>query len=193
LQKEPVRGRGCLSVDGTNTRSQHESVTNNSNIYGGNNNNPSATGCNRSNRSIQEEMSSISGLHHAAQHPFSTMGLTLLGKHSEIKSFHQHSPETNGMKDLLSPSLSSGRADGDNVGPMSSMVKEEPEFYETICCWVGCDRGDLQSQDALVKVGINKHQLNCFNKFNSSFVYKFTLITDIKIGTFLISILMDIN
>ena len=111
-------------------------------------------------------MSSIPGLHHATQHPFSTMGLTLLGKHSDVKSFHQHSPETNGMKDLLSPSMSSGRADGDSVRPMSSMVKEEPEFYETKCHWDGCDRGDLQSQDALVKVGTYKHQLNCFNKFN---------------------------
>ena len=54
------------------------------------------------------------------------------------------------MKDLMSPSLSCGRNDGDNIG--SATVKEEPEFYETICHWVGCDRGDLQSQDALVKV-----------------------------------------
>ena len=152
MQKEPGRGRGCLSVDGSNTRSQNESVTNNSNIFGGNNNNHSATVCNRSNRSIQDEMNSISGLHHAAQHPFSTMGLTLMGKHNDVKSFHQHSPERNGMKDLLSPGMSSGRADGDNIGAMTSMVKEEPEFYETICHWDGCDRGDLQSQDALVKV-----------------------------------------
>ena len=136
-------------------------------------------------------MSSISALHHG---PFSTMGLTLMGKHNDVKSFHQHSPETNGMKELLSPSMSSGRADGDNVGPMSSMIKEEPDIvYETICCWVGCDRGDLQTQDGLVKVGIYKHHLNYFNKFDSSFINKFTLITDIKIGTCLISILMDIN
>ena len=98
---------------------------------------------------MQDDMSSISGLHHAAaQHSLTSMGLTLMGKHNnDSKSFHHHhSPESNGMKDLLSPSMSSG---GDNVG---SMVKEEPEFYETICHWVGCDRGDLQSQDALVKV-----------------------------------------
>ena len=69
-------------------------------------------------------MSSIPGLHHATQHPFSTMGLTLLGKHTtDVKHFHQHSPETNGMKDLLSPSMSSGRADGDNVD-RKSVVRE---------------------------------------------------------------------
>lgn len=135
-------------------------MTNNGNIFGGgNNNNHSTTGCNRNSngRSMQDDMSSISGLHHAAaQHSLTSMGLTLMGKHNnDSKSFHHHhSPESNGMKDLLSPSMSSG---GDNVG---SMVKEEPEFYETICHWVGCDRGDLQSQDGLVKVGIYKHHLN---------------------------------
>ena len=134
-----------------NSRTQHDSVTNNSNIFGGNNNNHST---NRSSRNMQEDMSSITGLHQTSQHSFSNIsGLALLGKHgSESKhGFHSHhSPETNGMKDLMSPGLSSGRNDGDNMG--SAMVKEEPEFYETICHWVGCDRGDLQSQDALVKV-----------------------------------------
>ena len=106
-------------------------------------------------------MGSISGLQHAAQHSFSTMGLTLMGKHNnDGKSFHHHNPDANGMKDLLSPSMSSGN--GDNIGSMSSAVKEEPEFYETICHWVGCDRGDLQSQDGLVKVGNYKYYLNCF-------------------------------
>ena len=31
-------------------------------------------------------------------------------------------------------------------------VKEEPDFIETTCKWMGCDRGDLITQDALVKV-----------------------------------------
>merc|ERR1712223_985187 len=86
-----------------------------------------------------------------------------MGKHNnDSKSFHHHhSPESNGMKDLLSPSMSSG---GDNIG---SMVKEEPEFYETICHWVGCDRGDLQTQDELVRhlnedhIGQNKKSFVC--------------------------------
>ena len=66
---------------------------------------------------MQDDMSSISGLHHAAaQHSLTSMGLTLMGKHNDVKSFHQHSPERNGMKDLLSPGMSSGRADGDNRG-----------------------------------------------------------------------------
>jgi hypothetical protein len=168
IKKEPGRcGRGGLSVDGSHNRTQNESVTNNGNIFGGgNNNNHSTTGCNRNSngRSMQDDMSSISGLHHAAaQHSLTSMGLTLMGKHNnDSKSFHHHhSPESNGMKDLLSPSMSSG---GDNVG---SMVKEEPEFYETICHWVGCDRGDLQSQDGLVKhlnnehIGANKKSFVC--------------------------------
>ena len=101
-------------------------------------------------------MNNISGLHHTSQHSFSNIsGLALMGKHENKHNFHSHhSPsETNGIKDLMSPSMSSGRNIGDNnIG--SAMVKEEPEpeFYETICNWVGCDRGDLQSQDALVKV-----------------------------------------
>ena len=143
FKKEPSRG--------LNSRSQHESLTNNSNIFGGNNNNHST---NRSNRNMQEDINSITGLHHTSQHSFSNIsGLALMGKHSSENKhgFHNHhSPETNGMKDLMSPSLSSGRNDGDSIG--SAIVKEEPEFYETICHWVGCDRGDLQSQDALVKV-----------------------------------------
>lgn len=32
-------------------------------------------------------------------------------------------------------------------------VKDEPpDFVETHCHWVGCDRGELGSQEALVKV-----------------------------------------
>ena len=103
---------------------------------------------------MQEDMSGITGLHHTSHHSFSNIsGLPLMGNHSSENKHgfrNHHSPETNGMKDLMSPSLSSGRNDGDNIG--SAIVKEEPEFYETICHWVGCDRGDLQSQDALVKV-----------------------------------------
>ena len=170
LQKEPGRGKCGLSGDESNNlRTTNESVTNNGgNIFGGNNNNHSTTGCNRSNRSMQDDMNSISGLHHAAaQHSFSAMGLTLMGKHNEGKNNFQHhhnSPESNGMKGLLSPSMSTGRTEGDNV-----MVKEEPEFYETVCNWVDCDRGDLQSQDGLVKVRTYKHNLNCVNQFDFYF------------------------
>ena len=141
-------------MDGSSRCAQNESVTNNTNIFGGNNNNHSTSGCNRSNRSMHEEMGSLTGLQHASQHSFSTMGLTLMGKHNDGKSFHHHNRESNDTKNLLSPSMGSGRLEGvENVGSMTAMVKEEPEFYETICHWVGCDRGDLQSQDGLVKVG----------------------------------------
>ena len=58
-------------------------MTNNGNIFGGgNNNNHSTTGCNRNSngKSMQDDMSSISGLHHAAaQHSLTSMGLTLMG------------------------------------------------------------------------------------------------------------------
>ena len=110
-------------------------------------------------------MGSVSGLQHG-QHSFSTMGLTVMGKRSDAEKFHHLNPESNGMKSLLSPRMSTVRGDGDNLGSMSSMVKEEPEFfYETICGWIGCDRGDLQTQDALVKVRAYKYYLNCCNQF----------------------------
>ena len=30
--------------------------------------------------------------------------------------------------------------------------EEEKEFYETVCHWVNCDKGDFGTQDNLVKV-----------------------------------------
>ena len=40
----------------------------------------------------------------------------------------------------------------DPTGASSALIKDEPDFIETTCKWIGCDRGDLITQDALVKV-----------------------------------------
>ena len=42
-------------------------------------------------------------------------------------------------------------------GQADAIIKEEPgepDFVETVCGWVGCDR-DLHTQEALVKVGFS--------------------------------------
>ena len=39
-----------------------------------------------------------------------------------------------------------------SIGGASCLIKDEPDFIETTCKWIGCDRGDLITQDALVKV-----------------------------------------
>ena len=132
-------------------------------MFGGNNNNQASTSCNRSHRTVHHETFGIAGVQHA-QHSFSTMGLTGMGKNNDAENFHHLSPESNGIKSLLSPRMGTGRGEGDNIESMSSIVKEEPEFYETACHWVGCDRGDLQTQDALVKVTAYKYYLNCTNQ-----------------------------
>ena len=132
-------------------------------MFGGNNNNQASTSYNRSNRPVHHETFGTSGLQHT-QHSFSTMGLTGIGKNNDAENFHHLSPESNGIKSLLSPRMGTGRGEGDNIESMSSMVKEEPEFYETVCHWVGCDRGDLQTQDALVKVMAYIYYLNSTNQ-----------------------------
>ena len=66
--------------------------------------------------------------------PDGLYNLIRIGKNNDAENFNHLSPESNGIKSLLSPRMGTGRGEGDNIESMSSMVKEEPEFYETVIC-----------------------------------------------------------
>ena len=67
-------------------------------------------------------------------------------------------------------SSSAGPHAGPNVQgaciPGDTIIKEEPDFFETHCHWIGCDR-DLHTQEQLVKVLYKSYYPSIYSSFTS--------------------------
>ena len=120
---------------------------------------------------------------HLFQHePGSTTGnceptTTISTSHHRISSRHP------GM--LGGISSSAGPHAGPNVQgaciPGDTIIKEEPEFYETHCHWNGCDR-DLHTQEQLVKVLYKSYYPSIYNSFTSLWYLESPFVFIVKLS-----------
>eukprot|EP00094_Tigriopus_californicus_P003367 TCALIF_03238-PA protein Name:"Similar to ci Transcriptional activator cubitus interruptus (Drosophila melanogaster)" AED:0.14 eAED:0.14 QI:51/0.66/0.5/1/0.88/0.9/10/0/1110 len=107
---------------------------------------------------IKREYGSISSTDYSSSHKEAALAGAVAGMRN-VALDHASSG-------LYSPGSKSGEK-SDDLGGVN--IKEEPDFFETHCHWVGCDR-EFGTQDALVKhlnndhIAANKKSFVCFWK-----------------------------
>lgn len=106
---------------------------------------------------IQREYGSISSTDYSSGHKDAALAGAVAGMRN-VALDHASSG-------LYSPGSKSGEKSDDLGG---ANIKEEPDFFETHCHWVGCDR-EFGTQDALVKVR-EKIDLYCMTHWGLCFL-----------------------